>query len=309
MPDTHTPNPTNPTIIEDMTEAVRATAILVDLSISMWSGELTDRAVGAKVKEDAGAVGNTGRYLKNLLAGCDTKLKAVRAAYALARAAHYNLTLPWVSDPTAQRAIGPRLLPNALFERYLTQMGELQRAAHAARDEFLHDYPALVQQAQANLGDMANPDEYPTVATIHGAFKLKFDFQPIPATNAFRGLSEGMITKLAAAMERRQLQAVTAAQDAMWERVREGVTHLVGRLEDPDTRFKEASVEAVRELITLLPGFNCTDDPRITEVTQNITEMLDGITAKDIRGDARLRQDVVTKARAITEKLTSWGLG
>lgn len=306
MPDTHT-NPT-PTVIEDMTEAVRATAILVDLSISMWSGELTDRAIGAKVKEDAGAVGNTGRYLKNLLAGCDTKLKEVRAAYAQARATHYNLTLPWVSDPTAQRAIGPRLLPNALFERYLTQMGMLQRAAHASRDEFLHDYPSLVRQAQSNLGDMANPAEYPTVDAVREAFKLKFDFQPIPAANAFRGLSEGMIAKLAAAMERRQLQAVTAAQDAMWERVKEGVTHLVGRLEDPDTRFKEASVEAVRELIVLLPGFNCTDDPRITEITQNITEMLDGITAKDIRGDARLRQDVVTKARAITHKLQSWGL-
>jgi hypothetical protein len=303
MPDTQTP-----TLVQDMTEAVRATATLVDLSLSLWSGERTDRIVGARIKEDAGAVGNTGRYLKNLLAGCDNKLKEVRAAYALARAAHYNLTLPWVSDPTAQRAVGPRLLPNALFVPYLTEMGKLQRQAVSQRDEFLEVYPTLAQQAQANLGDMANVDEYPSVSEIREAFKLKFDFSPIPAASAFRGLPEAMLGKLSANLERRQLAAVQGAQDAMWGRVKEGVAHLVDRLADPDTRFKEASVEAVRELITLLPGFNCVDDPRISEVIAGITDMLDGITAKDIRNDARLRQDVVTKARAINDKLTSWNL-
>jgi hypothetical protein len=303
MPDVQTP-----TLVEDMTEAVRATATLVDLSLSLWSGERTDRIVGARIKEDAGAVGNTGRYLKNLLAGCDNKLKEVRAAYALARAAHYNLTLPWVSDPTAQRAVGPRLLPNALFVPYLTEMGKLQRQAVSQRDEFLEVYPTLAQQAQANLGDMANVDEYPSVSEIREAFKLKFDFSPIPAASAFRGLPEAMLGKLSANLERRQLAAVQGAQDAMWSRVREGVAHLVDRLADPDTRFKEASVEAVRELIVLLPGFNCVDDPRISEVIAGITDMLDGITAKDIRNDARLRQDVVIKARAINDKLTSWNL-
>ena len=64
----------------------------------------------------------------------------------------------------------------------------------------------------------------------------------------------------------------------------------------------------MRELITLLPGFNCTDDARVTEVTTQIEAMLNGISAKDIRDDARLRQDVVTQARAINERLNSWGL-
>jgi hypothetical protein len=306
MPDTHTPAHTQ--ISQDITDAVRETAVLVDLSMSTWSGERTDRAIGDKVKEDAGAVGNTGRYLKNLLAGCDTKLKEVRAAYAVARTTHYTLTLPWVSDPSAQRAVGPRLLPNALFDRYIREMGRLQRAANASRDEFLAVYPALVQQAQSNLGDLANADEYPATEEIAAAFRLRFDFQPIPDTGAFRGLSEAMLGRLGEALERRQQAAIQGAQNAMWGRVREGVEHLVDRLAEPDTRFKETSIEGVRELITLLPGFNCVDDPRVTEITEDIRVMLDGITAKDIRQDTRVREDVVTKARAINERLRSWGL-
>jgi hypothetical protein len=306
MPDT--PTNTSTQISQDLADAVRETAILVDLSMGTWSGERTDRAIGDKVKEDAGAVGNTGRYLKNLLAGCDTKLREVRAAYAVARTTHYTLTLPWVSDPAAQRAIGPRLLPNALFDRYMREMGRLQRTAVAARDEFLAVYPALAQQAQSNLGDLANADEYPTVEELEAAFRLRFDFQPIPDTSAFKGLPEAMLGKLGAALERRQLAAIQGAQNAMWSRVREGVEHLVDRLAEPDTRFKETSIEGVRELITLLPGFNCADDPRVTEITEDIRNMLDGITAKDIRLDTRLREDVVTKARAINDRLRSWGL-
>src|SRR5580765_7506472 len=107
---------------EDLSEAVRATALLADLTISMWSGQKTDASLMTKLKEDAGAIGDAGRVIKNLLTGCDTKLKAVRAAYAAARAAHYTHTLPWVSNPHAERHTGSRLLPNLLFERYLSEM-------------------------------------------------------------------------------------------------------------------------------------------------------------------------------------------
>ena len=63
----------------------------------------------------------------------------------------------------------------------------------------------------------------------------------------------------------------------MWERVREAVGHLIERLEDPDRIFKVNTIESVRELVTLLPGFNTTNDPRVTPVVTAIERMLKGI--------------------------------
>jgi hypothetical protein len=306
---------TNATIVEnptvsraDLAEAVRSTALLADLTISMWSGAKTDASIGAKLKEDAGAVGDTGRYIKNLLAGCDQELKATRAAYAAARAAHYSNTLPWVSNPNAERQTGSRLLPNALFARYLEEMSKLRRAAEDQLDRFVAQYPFLTQQAMSNLGGLANAGDYPSADQVKAAFKLTFDFSPIPAATAFQGLPDAVISSLGRALQRRQEQAVITSQNAMWERVKEAVSHLVERLVDVEGKFKSSTVESVRELITLLPGFNCAGDPRVTDVVADIEAMLDGVDAESLRRDQGTRAETARRAQAITDKMLSWGI-
>ena len=292
----------------DLADAVRSTATLADLTISMWSGERTDRKLSEELKVTHNAVGHTGRYLKNLMAGCDARLKEVRAAFAAARTAHYQLTLPWVSNPHADRAMGPRLLPNLLFERYLEEMSRLKREATQKLQAFLHEYPSLVTQAQQNLGGMANPADYPDVAEIGNSFRLVFDFTPIPAANAFVNLPDSMIEKLGMALQKRQEHALRCAQEDMWRQVKEKVGHMVERLAEPDTKFKSSTVENVRELITLLPGFNCAGDTRVATVVSDIDRMLAGVDSKQLRDDDHTRVDVVNQARAISNKLDQWGL-
>jgi hypothetical protein len=292
----------------DLADAVRSTALLADLSISMWGAERTDRKIMDEAKAQHNAVGNVGRAIKNLLSGCDTQLKATRAAYTAARAAHYSLTLPWVSNPHAERQTGPRLLPTMLFERYMKEMGKLRALALTERDKFVHDYPDLMIQAQANLAGLANADDYPTPDEVRRAFRLSFDFAPIPAASAFANLPEAFIEKLSAGLLKKQEAAAQIAQAEMWERVRHAIEPMIQRLSDPDARFKAGTIEGVRDLIGLLPGFNCAGDPRIATVVTDIKAMLDGVDAKDLRTDARVRADVVSQARTITDKLNQWGL-
>lgn len=292
----------------DLAEAVRSTALLADLTVSMWGAERTDYKIMDEAKITHGAVGNVGRAIKNLMAGRDTELKDVRAAYAQARVLHGQLTLPWISNPNADKQKGPRLLPNMLFQRYATEMGRLKRGAEAKLDAWLVEYPRLALEAQGNLGGLANPKDYPSPEGVRSAFSLRFDFEPIPARSAFRGLPDGMVEKLGARLQAKQEAAALASQAAMWERVRKVVGHLVERLADPDTGFKTVTIENTRELCTLLPGFNVTGDGRVPAVVADIDRMLAGVDAKSIREDANLRGDVVTKARAITDKLDQWGL-
>lgn len=293
----------------DLADAVRSMGLLADLTINMWSGERTDASIGARVKADAGAVGNTGRYIKNLMAGCDDKLKDLRSAYASARTTHYKLTLPWIANPQeGTRMQGPRLLPNLLFDRYITELSALRNSATQKLGDFVAEYPDLIQRAMNNLGGMAKPEDYPSQAQIQTSFKFNFDFTPIPPTSAFPNLPPHALKALSNALHRRQQSSALQAQAAMWERVREQVNHLAERLKDPDATFKSASVDNVRELITLLPGYNVTSDERVTEITGDIDNMLRGIAASDIRKDNSLRKAVANDAIAITDKLNQWGL-
>lgn len=293
---------------EDLSESIRSTALLADLTLNLWGAEKTDRVLTEQMREDAGAVGNVGRVIKNLLAGADTSLRATRAAYHQARAQHYALTLPWVANPHAERNTGPRLLPNMLFQRYLEAMSKAKRTAEIQRDSFLYEYPSLILQAQANLAGLANPSDYPSVDEVRACFNIAFDFEPIPTGQAFKGLPEHFLNKLSASLERKHTRMLEGSQRAMWEAVRSRVGHMVDRLSDQDAPFKAATVENVRELLSLLPAWDMTGDPRAAEVVQDINQMLHGVDARDLRKDAFARQDVAKQARAVTDKLSQWGL-
>lgn len=291
----------------DVIQAVRESAMLADISISMWSATKTDQDATERVKADAGATGQVGRFVKNLMAGADGKLKEVRSAFNQARLTHYNLTLPWVSDPTAVRQGGPRLLPHMLFDRYIVAMSKQKREASNQLDEFIRDYPVLVQQARANLGGLADQD-YPSADEVRALFRINFDFEPLPAAAQFKGLPDHTIERLAAALHNKQQRMIETAQEAMWREAKERVGHIVERLSDPDAKFKVSTIENVRELLTLMPGWNLVGSSEVDEVVSDIKTMLDGVDAKTIRDNIHSRNEVAGRAKKLVDKMQAWGL-
>ena len=291
----------------DVIQAVRESAMLADITISTWSAERSDRTAMDQLARDAGATGNVGRVVKNMLAGADGKLKDVRSAFTTVRTSHYALTLPWVSDPHAQRQTGPRLLPHLLFERYLDTLSKQRRAAYQLLNEFLAEYPDLILRAQGNLGTLADAT-YPTVDEVKAQFRIHFDFEPLPAGAAFRGLPDHTLERLATALHNKQQRMIDQATAAMWTEAKERVGHIVERLSDPESRFKVSTIDNVRELVTLLPGWNIAGDPAVSEVVEDIKTMLDGVDAKALRDNITTRSDVADKAKAVVDKMTSWGL-
>lgn len=292
---------------QDLSEAVRSTAMLADVTISLWGAERADAKIMDKVKADAGAVGNVGRAIKNMLAGVDGSLKDTRAAFNAVRSEHYSITLPWVGDPHAERQRGPRLLPNVLFDRYLGEMSRRKRDAMVQLDKFVAEYPELVVKAKANLGQLADLN-YPSQDEVRASFRVSFDFEPIPAGTAFRGLSDNMLDRLSRGLAAKQERMVQSATAAMWEQVRDRVKHVVDRLADPKNAFKNSTIDHVRDLLVLLPGWNVVGDPRVGEITRDISDMLGGVDAKALRKSEAVRNDVSRQAQAVSDKLTNWGL-
>lgn len=287
--------------------SVREVALLADVAISVWSGERTDKRIMDEAKKQAGATGNVGRAIKNLMAGADTKLKEAHSAFAGMRATHYSLTLPYVSDPHAQRQRGPRLLPNALFMPYLEAMGGKKRVAMAAVDALCASYEEDKERARANLGDLADSD-YPTVEEIRSLFRAEFSFEPIPQGADFVNLPEFALKRLSSTLTERQATAVASAMRGMWEVARDRIEHLAEVMAVPDKTFKESTIIQAADLGQLLPGWAIDGDPRALEVAATVTDMLRGVDAKLIRKDGAVRAELADKARALVERLNEWGV-
>jgi len=292
----------------DLGKALQEAALLVHVKISVWDSVKTDRAGLEDLKNLHNAKGDVGYLKKNMLAGADGPLKTARSAFAAVRVRHYDLSLPWVSDTASDRKSGPRLLPHPLLGRYLSELGQLERFAVDALETFIPLYPQMIQDAQPNLGGMFKQSDYPTADEIRSKFRIYKDFEPIPDKTGFRGLPDGVLERLSFHLEERQKAQVKQANEAMWAEAKDRISHLIDRLSEEDTKFKEATVRQVRELVGLLPGWNIGKDERANEVAQDIHDMLAGIEASDLRKDAVIRSSVVEEAKNISSKLAKWGL-
>jgi hypothetical protein len=286
----------------DITETLRECAMLASIHVKLWTGETSDPKIIAKIKADAGASGNIGRVIKNLLAGADDDLKAVKAAYAALRARHYMLTLPFVAEVDPDRARGPRLLPTVLFTRYLEEISALKRACDAKRDTFLETYPISAEIARANLAGLVSED-YPEPAILREQFHCEFDFLPIPSSASYHGIPPVILARLAANMERRQNLAMAGAIETAMETVRARLIHLRDRLLKPDGTLHATSLGHVVELAGLVPAWNMTGDPLLSAVAYELREFAKGPFAhtEKLRVDKSLRAGAAKQVQRILD--------
>lgn len=292
-------------VSQDIMDGVRQSALLADVSLSMWSGERSDKNLLKKIKTDAGASGDIGRMVKYLLAGADQELKDVKSAFTAVRTEHYAMTLPWVSDPHAERQRGPRLLPNALYDEYLKRLATARHAAVQALDHFISVYPARVLTARTNLAALADA-VYPGAEEVRAAFGIKVELEPIPEGAGFKGLPQQTIQRLTVLLNRKHQAMAAGAAQALWAAVHDRVGHMSEILADPDARFKASTVERVRELLTLLPGWNLMGDERVTEVVEDLRNIMDGVDSTILRDNQTVRSNVASRSQQVIDKLRAW---
>jgi hypothetical protein len=289
----------------DLGDAVRNAGLLASVQISVWEGMKLDRKSLEQLKQLHGASGDIGRVNINLLTGHDGLLKDVHSAFFAVRSRHYELTLPWVSDPHAARQRGPRWLSNLLFEQYVKELSRLKNVAvDLLEGSFVPAYPGLVAAAQANLGTIAQGFNYPAVEEIRKLFRVHFDFEPIPEGASFTGLDNHTLDQLSTLLDKKRERQIAEATKAMWAETKARIEALIAATKKPNA----ATVGNVRELLTLLPGWNITGNAAVTEIANDIDQLLYGIEAEDLRKDEKLRGDTAVSAQKIVDKMARWGL-
>ena len=139
-------------------------SVLVELHMSVWTANKLDRGATAKVTADNSASAKAAKVHKNLMEGSHLRDKIASLA-AACRAQHLHVTLPWNDG-------GQRLLPTSYFLEYKTRMNDYRTAFETMVNEFVAEYPALVQTAQNYLGGLFNADDYPSADEVRSKFSF-----------------------------------------------------------------------------------------------------------------------------------------
>lgn len=284
---------------------IRSFATLVTLQTARWHAKVKDR----KASNDAAAANDAKAEAfetrKHLLGGPNDALKKIHRAIDEARAAHYEMTLPWSTTSMSDtgRRVGGRLLPNTLFVEYTTVMAEKKKAMLAALNEFEPLYPQMVAEAEKKLGKRFDVREYPNVTSIRGHFDLSFDFQPIPKGDDFKGLAQAQLDALASKVnDNTRIMAENAMQD-VWVRAYEAVGRMAERLSSPDKQFHGSLVQNVRDVARLMAHLNITQDAKVEKIRKLIEKHLCGHEMKEIKEKATLRTELAAHAVSILKEM------
>jgi len=150
-------------------------AMLVRLNLSAWTARKHDRRISEEVASQHGAACDAGRYNKQLVA--KERLDKIGKIRGAAYSAHCKLTLPWSDE-------GYRVLLTQHYFDYTTEIAQCRNEYETAVRDFLSDWPEIVAEAQARLGGMYDPADYPT--DIASRFAFQTGIRPIPTGADFR---------------------------------------------------------------------------------------------------------------------------
>lgn len=281
--------------------SITSSSVLVEMNISVWTANKMDKSATEKVVADNSAVQNAAQVRKNLMAG--TTLRKDIADYAAScRLWHNTRTLPWADK-------GARLLPTSLFMDYKSEVNVRRDTFNKMVDNFIIQYPALVQTANNYLGTLFNPNDYPSVDEVRSKFGFKLVFSPVPEAGDFRlQVAEQDLAALRQQYEDSFKDRLADAMREPWDRLHKLLTGMSQKLTDVEgedeskKRYHDTLITNAQGLCSMLTHLNVTNDPKLEQARRDLEVTMLGADIDVIKESADVRRDMKNKLDAILKQ-------
>ncbi len=187
------------------------TALIANLTISMWPAKLSDLRVRNKVANQYSANPSSGTYIKLLLPE-DAALRMVQSKEREIRATIKANTLPWDDN-------GARILATRNFAEFGDMVRRLKREWQEAVDQFVKGYAESKKKAQRKLGKLYREREYPSTEQVCGRFKLALTLFPVPSEDLRVSIPNDDLQVLQSEMSTRLAKLTQVAMRKLWQQL------------------------------------------------------------------------------------------
>jgi len=275
------------------------TSMLVNITMSVWTGRKLDKQVSAEVDVAKSTKTRAGNYHKNLFAGVD-ELAAVGRISGKIRNWFHEQTLPW-SDG------GDRLLTMSNFKDFKGQLKIFEIEFADAVKTFCDKYSTLISAQAFTMGRLFDRSEYPDVDDIANKFALRYTFSPVPEVGDWRVDANAEDKK---ELEEQYQQAyddrLGSTTRDLWDRLHGVLTHMADRLADtPEGEkkiFRDSLLETPVKLCELLTKLNVMNDPKLEAARKSLESAICNIDIKDLRKSQGARLEVKTQVDEILKR-------
>ena len=280
--------------------SISASAVLVELNISVWPASKIDREITDKVNSDAGAVRGASQTKKNLFAGTSLR-KDIADFAARVRLYHNQHTLPWADK-------GERMLPTALFMDYKQTMNGYEQTFNMMCNNFYIEYPRLVAEAPTALQGLHKAEDYPDLTAVRLKFGFRRAVKPVPEAGDFRlDIPAYDLEEMRSEFMGQQDRKLAEAMREPWDRLHKVLLATAEKLTDVEgddgkKRYHDTLLTNPLELCALLTKLNITNDPKLEEARRQVEVAMLNADMESIKEDADTRSQLKSKVDAIINK-------
>jgi hypothetical protein len=281
--------------------SIASSSVLVQLNISTWTGnkldkDQTDRLI---VRNRAGS--KSAKVYKDLMAGT-TLLKDVNNFAAGCRLWHNQMTLPYEDR-------GNRICPTSLFMDYKSQYN-LKRSQFIMQVSELKDnYNELTRTARNYMGDLYNPNDYPSVDEVASKFAFELSVKPMPESGHF--ILDIPAQDMQELREQLDAENETRLHDASreaWNRLYKLLKGMSDKLEPvvglDKRRWYDSFVDNPKELCTMLTHLNIMNDPELENARKMLEQTINGTNIDVIKESELERTKLKSDVDKILDKFT-----
>jgi hypothetical protein len=279
-------------------------AVLVRLSWSFMEGRRSNKSLVTGIATQHHANESDISVTNRLL---DKKfLKEIKSLRTKTLDFHKKNTLPYDDS-------GWRLLPARNLTKYRKFLLEAEEKLAFLKGDLDASYDAMKLDAQVRLNGLYNEALFPTREQVQDSYSMtaRYEQVSIPSqlylSTASTDLNNAMRNEMARDIEANLLES----HKANFTRLAEALQHLLSRIQVPvkkvnvlggsiavqgeQLHFRNASVDAIKDLINAGESMNFSNDPKFSAILQRLEKkLLPDLSANTLRESAEHREKVAS---------------
>jgi hypothetical protein len=238
---------TNTNTINYNTPTLSSSAVLVTLSMGVWGTLKKDKKSAEKIAADNNASAKAIKTKKDLLPDCD-ELKEITSFTADTRRWFNSISFVWNDN-------GQRLMPMSVYTDFVTECNAKEAEFWTLVDTLMASYAQRRYNAQVQLGDLYDPNDYPDTASVRAKFKFSVDYAPVPESGHFVVDLQGQAkAELVEQFNRASQSKLAASLADVCEEFRKCLTEVITKVDGKNevgkqTRIHETFIPNIRKVI------------------------------------------------------------
>jgi hypothetical protein len=207
-----------------------------------------------------------------------------------------SITLPY-PEP------GVRLIQQSRVEAFYAQLSEFRDLLDQAVAKLDDHYAELKSAARQRLGQLYNPDDYPT--QLRGLFGIDWDFPSVEPPDYLMQLNPEIYEQERTRVAARFQEAVELAEQAFLAEFGKLVTHLTERLSGDGERkvFRDSVIANLTEFFERFRQLNIRSNADLDALVERAQRIVRGVRPQELRDNDTLRQQVAGQFAAVQATL------